>query len=127
MNRFGYWRDPLCLLAIAAYALNRWGLAPHVHWSFLHTHGDDLFLIPAALPLVLWIQRHLRLRQHDQFPTTLEILFHLVVWSIVCEGIGPRIMPHCVGDPYDVLAYAAGAIGAGLWWHYAANRTAPAT
>ncbi len=49
MSRFGYLRDPLFLIAVAGYVLNRWLLKPLVPSPFLHGHFNDLLLIPAAL------------------------------------------------------------------------------
>ena len=62
MSGFGYWRDRLFLVAVAAYGINRWGLKPRLPSPFLHGHFNDLLLIPAALPVVLWVQRRLGLR-----------------------------------------------------------------
>ena len=118
---FRYWRDPLCLISCALYALNRWAVKPHVHSPFLRGQFDDLLLIPCALPLVLWLQRKLGLRKHDAPPTVSEIAFHLVVWSVLFEVVGPHIM-RVTGDPLDVLAYVAGGLVAGLWWQLAARR-----
>jgi len=115
---FGYWRDPACWAGCLLYALNRWLLKPRIHSAFLHSHFNDLLLIPCALPLLLLLQRWLRLRTHDCPPTPGEIVGNLVVWSILFEFIGPKIM-NTVGDPYDVLAYAVGAVVAGLWWQRA--------
>ena len=115
MSRFRYWRDPLCLVCCGLYALNRWVLKPRVHSEFLHSHFNDLLLIPCALPGVLWLQRCLGLRGHDRTPEAGEILFHLVVWSILFEWIGPHLM-RVVGDIRDVAAYAVGAAAAWLWW-----------
>lgn len=84
-----------------------------------------MLLIPCALPLVLWLQRKLGLRNHDGPPTVSEIAFHLVVWSILFEVIGPHIM-RVTGDPLDVLAYVVGGVAAGLWWNRSAGRSAPA-
>ena len=117
MSRFRYWRDGLCLVACALYAFNRWGLRPHVHSAFLRGQFNDLLLIPAALPLVLGIQRFTGLRSHDQPPTAREIGGHLVVWSVLFEVIGPHLVRRATGDPLDVLAYAAGAALAWWWWH----------
>ena len=109
--------DPLFLLSSSLYALNRWGLKPRLHNAFLHDHFNDLLLIPCALPPLLLIQRWLRLRQDDQVPKVGEIALYLLVWSILFEVIGPRIMPWTVGDPWDVMAYVVGGVLAGLWWH----------
>ncbi len=88
-----------------------------MHSPFLHDHFNDVLLIPCALPPLLLLQRWLRLRSHDRAPTPGEIALYLGVWSILFEVIGPHIMPRTVGDPWDVVAYVAGGVLAGLWWH----------
>jgi hypothetical protein len=114
---FGYLRDPFCLACCVLYAVNRWFLKPRVHSAFLHDHFNDLLLMPCALPVLLLLQRWLKLRDHDLPPTPGEIALYLVVWSILFEVIGPHIKRGAVGDPLDVVAYAVGGILAGLWWH----------
>ena len=116
MQRFLYLRDPVFLIGCAAYALNRWLLKPHLASRFLHGYFNDLWLIPCALPPILWLHRRMGLRTNDDFPRLSEIALHLVFWSVLFEYIGPRFMPHTVGDPLDVLAYAVGAIVAAIWW-----------
>lgn len=118
MKRFGYWRDPLFLLACTLYALNRWAIKPHVHSPFLHGQFNDLLLIPCALPLVLWLQRRMGVREYDAPPKPGEIMFHVAVWSVLFEVIGPHWM-HVTGDLLDVVAYVIGGIGAGVWWRFA--------
>lgn len=128
MNRFGYWRDRLFLAAVIGYGLNRWLIKPLSASPFLRGQFDDLLLIPAALPLVLWVQRQLGLRHHDLPPTWSEMLLHLAVWSVICEFIGPLWLHHGTADAWDVLAYTVGGILACLWWHRAApkySRVAP--
>jgi hypothetical protein len=117
LNSFRYFRDRLFLVTCSVYALNRWLLKPWVHSRFLHDYFNDLLLIPCALPPLLWLQRWLKLRQHDQVPTVGEIALYLVVWSLLFEVIGPHLMPWTVGDPWDVAAYVVGGFLAGLWWH----------
>jgi len=117
VKRFGYFSDRLFLLGCSLYAINRWGLKPRIHSPFLHDHFNDLLLIPCALPLLLWLHRRLNLRSHDQPPSLTEISLHLAVWSVLFEVIGPHIMPHSTGDPWDVIAYVVGGLCAGLWWH----------
>ena len=114
---FRYWRDPLCTLACVAYALNRFFLAPHsAPGSFLRAHFDDLLLIPAALPLVLWLQRRLTLRTHDRIPGAAEIALHLLIWSLIAEWIGPVFLHHGTSDLLDVAAYSAGALVSYVCW-----------
>lgn len=116
MKRFRYALDPLCIFGCAVYALNRWLVKPHVDGIFLHGHFNDLWLIPCALPLVLWLHRNLGLRNHDGPPTPGEVGLHLAVWSIICELVGPRLFVHATGDVLDVLAYAVGGLAALAWW-----------
>jgi hypothetical protein len=117
MRRFIYVRDPLFLLGCLAYALNRWLVKPHVHGGFLHSYFNDCWLIPCALPPILWLHRRLGLRSHDLPPGVGEIASHLIFWSLLFEWIGPKFVAHAVGDPFDAVAYAIGAIVAGWWWH----------
>lgn len=115
MNRFRYALDPLCLVACAGYAIGR-GLRPRLPDGFWHNHFTDLLLIPAALPLLLWVQRRLGLRTHDARPSWGEIGLHLAVWAIAAELVAPFVFHAATGDWRDVLAYSAGAVVAGSWW-----------
>jgi len=116
MRRFGYCRDPIFIVGCLAYAINRWLIKPHVHVGLFHSYFNDFWLIPCALPPVLWLHRRLGLRAHDTTPQFSEIAAHLAFWSLLFEWIGPRLMPHTTGDIGDVVAYGLGAAGAGLWW-----------
>jgi hypothetical protein len=116
VKRFGYALDPLCIFACGLYALNRFWLRHHVGGTFLQGQFNDLLLIPAALPFLLWLQRRLHLRPDDQRPRWSEITLHLVAWSIAAELIAPHLFAHATGDWRDVVAYTTGAIAAGVWW-----------
>ena len=116
---FRYWRDPLCIVSCAAYAVNRWVLKPHFAMGpFMRGHFDDVLLIPAALPLVLWLQRRLGLRTHDDIPRAGEILLHLAVWAFIAEGAGPWLTHHGTADWRDVIAYSAGAAVCYVLWRW---------
>lgn len=108
--------DPLCLLGCAAYCGNRWLLKPLVSGRFVHGTFNDLWLIPCALPAMLWLHRRLGWRAHDLPPQWSEIALHLVLWALLFEWIGPKFMRHSTADPWDVAAYAAGALISGIWW-----------
>jgi len=83
---------------------------------FLHGAFNDLLLIPAALPWVLAIQHRLGWRKSTAYPSAGEIIGHLVVWSVIAEGIMPLVSTRLTADWLDVVAYAAGAaVAAGLW------------
>ena len=125
MSRFRYVLDPLCLAACSLYAMNRWVVKPRTAVEFFHFHFNDVWLIPCALPLVLWLHRKLGLRSHDRFPSIAEVLLHLGVWCVICEGIGPHWMPGTSGDSRDVMAYTAGALLALVWWRWRARCSSP--
>lgn len=135
MRRFGYLHDRLFLVSLAAYVLNRLVIRPylghflhnHVHWlwPFLHSHLDDLLLMPAALPLVLWGQRLGNLRKHDGPPSWLEMISHLIIWSIMCKLVGPVFLNIGVADPWDVLFFTVGGGAACLWWNRRVWETVP--
>ena len=116
MNRFRYALDPLCLVACTAYVGGRLWLRPRFPNTFWDYHFTDVLLIPAALPLLLWVQRRLGLRTHDQRPGWGEIGLHLAVWTIAAEVAAPLAFHTATGDWRVVLAYAAGAVVAGCWW-----------
>jgi len=106
----------VCLISCAFYAANRWCLPATLKGPFLRNHFDDLLLIPAALPLILWLQCGLRLRTTDAPPDWREVLMHLVVWSVAAEVVGPHLFSHATGDILDVVAYTAGAVVATVIW-----------
>jgi len=116
--RFRYLRDPLFLLAVVLYIANRWWWKPVFGGFFLRGYFNDLLLIPAALPPILWLHHKAGWRGHDLPPSVGEITLHLVMWSIIAEVVGPKLFTHSVGDWADVAAYTAGALAAWLWWQH---------
>ncbi len=119
MKSFAYWRDPVCIVACLLYAVNRWCVPLELKGAFLRNHFNDTLLIPAALPLMLWLQRGLGLRATDGKPTWTEVFSHLLIWSIAAELVGPRFFASATADLRDVAAYAAGAFVAKILWQLA--------
>jgi len=119
VSRFRYARDPVCVAACACYAANRW-LVPFA-WKgmFLRNYFDDTLLIPAALPLVLWLHQRFKWRPPEARPTWSEIIMHWAVWSVAAELVAPHFFARVTGDPWDVAAYAGGALVSGLIWQLA--------
>jgi hypothetical protein len=116
MRRFRYGGDILCIGACAAYAVNTWLLPSDWRGVFLREHFNDALLVPAALPLVLWLLRRLGLRDNDRPPLWIEIGLAFALWSIAAEMFAPFLFSNAVADWRDVVAYAAGAVIAGVWW-----------
>jgi len=117
MKRFRYGRDPLCLAAGAIYALQRWGLPAEWFGGFVRGHLADALLIPAALPLLLWVQRRSGLRPAAAAPRGGAIARARAGWWLAAEVVAPRLFAHATGDAWDVAAYAVGGLAAGRWWH----------
>ena len=54
-------------------------------------------------------------------PEAIEVIIPLIVWSWVFEIVLPRtdlFGRYCIADHRDVLAYAAGALGAAVFWRW---------
>lgn len=116
---FRYLRDSLFLTAFCLYWFNRLVLKPLVPHGFLHNHFNDLLCIPFFVPIVVFVARVCRLRDHDRPPQAHEVLLPLMVWSIMFELYLPQHpfwSQWVVGDPYDVLWYCVGAMVASTWW-----------
>ncbi len=123
---FGYLKDPLFLGASLLYGINRFLLKPRFgpQFPFLRNHWNDCFLIPTALPVLLWLLRKSRLRGHDAPPTWSEIAQWTLLWSLLFEGVFPRFLHWGTADWRDALCYAAGACAAGLLWNKPFSRAA---
>ncbi len=84
----------------------------------MRSYFNDILMIPCALPLVLWVHAQLGWRSPESVPSGREVLGHLVLWSIIAEFVGPRLMAHPFADLRDIAAYSLGASMAFLWWQY---------
>jgi len=101
------------------YVLNRFVLKPH-HIGGWFTHGylNDILCLPIFVPIILRFQSALGIRRHHLPPTLFEIFQNWAVFSIVYQVILPRLPAFVTaGDPWDMLAYAAGGFAAWLWWN----------
>ena len=123
--KFLYLRDPLFLCSVALFALNRWFLKPHLGWPFLHNSLNDLLCLPVWIPIMLFLSRKMGLRQTDDAPDALEILVPFVFWSLVFEGLMPRLQIGAQwgdGDPQDVFFYGLGGVLGWIFWAIFARR-----
>ena len=119
--RFLYLRDPLFLLCLATYFINRFVFKAVWKDGFVHEHLNDLICIPFWVPIMLFVQRKLGLRDGDDSPRPSEIVIPLIVWSWVFEIILPRtglLGRLCVGDYRDVFYYSLGALVSGVFWQW---------
>jgi hypothetical protein len=120
-RHFTYWRDPICLAAVAAYVVERWLVPVAAQAPWWSGHFADFLLIPAGLPFWLWLERRIGWRRDDRMPEWREIAFVLVTWTIAAEFVAPWIFPQATGDGWDAVAYAGGGVVAGLSWQRTAR------
>ena len=121
---FRYFADPICITCLIIYPINRWYLKPH-HIGGWFTHGylNDVMCLPLFLPIILYLQRLMRVRRHDGNPRLWEVLQHWVIFSVVFEVILPT-MPKAfthTQDPWNVVAYLSGGVAAGIIWKWRAR------
>ena len=122
---FGYWRDPLFLTALAAYAVNRLLIKPNLHHysPLFHGHLNDTLTAPVALPLYLLAYRWIGLRPDDQPPRWWEVALHVAVWNVFFKWFSPIVLHHGVADPTDAWCIAGGGLCAwAIWQNYRAMR-----
>jgi len=117
---FRYLADPVFIASLVIYPINRFVLKPH-HIGGWFTHGylNDVLCLPMFVPITLYAQRLLRVRSHDGYPRVWEMVQLWIIYSVLFQAVLPHF-PHTyrtAGDPWDMLAYAAGGILAKLVWN----------
>jgi len=120
MNRkFKYLLDPLFLLSLAIYFINKSSFLEHEFWSckFCNYYLNDLLLVPVLVPIILFFSRIFKFRNGYSPPMFLEIIVPLSIWSIAFELIGPFYFGKGTSDPVDVFAYCLGGLTSWLIWN----------
>ncbi len=121
-DKWKYFADPLCIICLGAYVLNRFVIRPHWHRSwllgpFIHDHLNDSLLVPVALPIFLAVYRALSVRNHDRPPTLTEVLGHSLLWSLYFEVFAPVFLKYSTADFWDAVSYFVGGLIAWLIWN----------
>ena len=75
--RFLYLRDPLFLLCVLTYFVNRFVLKAIWTTGFIHEHLNDLICLPFWVPILLFAQRRVGLRDNDDPPRSAELVIPL--------------------------------------------------
>ena len=125
---FGYWRDPVFLICLATYVINRTLIKPNLHHysPLFHGHLNDTLTVPVALPIYLLAYRWIGFRPDDKPPRWWEVGLHLAVWIPFFKWFGPVVLHRGAYDPIDDWCILAGGIVAWLLWQRAAlMRTSP--
>lgn len=118
-RRFGYWLDPVFLICLAGYVVNRMVIKPSLHHysPLFHGHFDDTLTVPVALPIFLLVYRWIGFRPDDEPPRWWEVAPHVAVWIVFFEWYGPVVLHRGVADPIDSWCIAGGGLVAWLaWW-----------
>ena len=109
--------DPFWHVSLACYALHRCWQGFHTGSGWFDHYWNDLWMLPCALPLVLFLYQILGLRLCGAVPSGSEIFWHGMLLSLMAEVAGPLLFEHAVGDPWDILAYAMGGGMLYCRWH----------
>jgi len=115
---FGYWRDPVFLISLAIYAVNRMLIKPNLHHysPLFHGHLNDTLTVPVALPIYLFAYRRIGFRPDDEPPRWWEVGLHVAVWMVFFKWFGPVILRQGVYDPFDDWCIAGGGLIAWALW-----------
>ena len=119
--RFRYLKDPLFLICVVIYVLNKLSRIYTGGTDFQNSYVNDLICIPFLVPIMLASMRICGLRRNDWPPEYYEIMIPIVVWAAVFEvflPINPRLGSPAVGDPIDIICYCVGGAVAGVFWKY---------
>lgn len=119
--KFRYLFDPLFLVTVVIYVVNRYVFEPYLPGTFFHSYVNDLICIPFCVPIMLWGMRITRVRRHDGPPTLAEIAIPLLIWSFAFELFFPYVGPWAGGataDPNDIICYVIGAWFAAFYWRW---------
>ena len=117
--QFLFLKDPLFLLCLAIYFMNRWVVKPYFANTFSANYLNDLICVPFWLPIMLLLMTKLRLRAGNGPPEASEIIVPLILWSWLFEAFLPRTNLFKgleTSDHLDILCYATGALLAGVFW-----------
>jgi hypothetical protein len=129
--RFRYLLDPLFLVCVVTYFVNRFVLKSIWKEGFVHESLNDLICVPFWVPIMLFAQRQVGLRDSDDSPRPSELVIPLIMWSWVFEILLPEsalLGKGFVADHMDVFYYALGTLVAGLFWRWwYGGQTAEAT
>jgi hypothetical protein len=117
-GKFGYWHDPVFLVSLAVYVINRTLIKPNLHHysPLFHGHLDDTLTVPVALPIYLLVYRWIGFRPDDEPPRWWEVAFHVAVWDVFFEWFGPLVLHRGVADPFDAWCIAGGGLVAWALW-----------
>ena len=116
---FRYLTDPLFLVCFSAYFGQRMLKTYDLSTPLLSSYLNDVICIPFWIPVMLWVERRVGLRPHDDPPHAFEVVIPLLLWALVFEVALPITKTFsglAVPDPNDVLCYAVGAFVSTRFW-----------
>ena len=117
-GEFGYWRDPVFLVSLVIYIVNRMLIKPHLHHysPLFHGHLNDTLTVPVALPIYLLAYRWIGFRPDDRPPRWWEVGLHVAVWIVFFKWFGPVVLHQGVYDLIDDGCIAGGGLLAWALW-----------
>ncbi|WP_266203645.1 magnesium citrate secondary transporter [Pontibacter kalidii] len=101
-------KQPLFIASFILAAANQALELAGIYIRPLHTHLDDLLALPLTLTIALAAERLYFRNPYFVLPLRYTLLA-LLLFSLVFEGLLPLLHRRYTADPWDVLAYLAGA------------------
>lgn len=75
--------------------------------AFLNNYLDDFLLMPLGMGAALLTQQYL---VNPAFLFRFQqVVFVLLIFTLLFEGFFPSVFPEYTSDPFDFIAYTAGA------------------
>jgi hypothetical protein len=105
MNTFK-WFSLFSFIALFIYLMNKAG---YVFNDFVQFYVNDLLVVPLTATLAMWFMRML-LQQKKLALRSWQILFIVMMYSLLFEALLPHFIKRYAGDPVDVLMYIAGGL-----------------
>ncbi|WP_276498361.1 hypothetical protein [Pontibacter litorisediminis] len=107
-------RQPLFVFFLVLAAANQLLELAGIYVWPLHTHLDDLLVLPLALTVALAAERLYFRNPGFVLPQRFTLLA-LLLFSVVFEGLLPLLHQKYTADPWDVAAYGVGAAVYQAW------------
>ena len=91
---FRYLADPVCIVSLCLYTLNRFVLKPHhIGGWFTHGYFNDVLCLPLFVPMILYVQHLIGFRRHYGYPRAWEIFQNFAAFTIVFQ-LSSRVSPN---------------------------------
>ncbi|WP_026463172.1 hypothetical protein [Adhaeribacter aquaticus] len=102
--------NPFFIVAISLYVVNKF-LLPLLNLNqYQVPYLNDMLCLPVVLTLALWLQQNLFPRSCRRRLNGAQVIFTVIYFAVIFEGLLPALSDKYTRDYLDVLAYAVGGM-----------------